>query len=213
MASTLAIVPRHATKPYVDTTDTVERMEELASGPRGEQSLRLRMTVEDIVRHVKPKDRLSQAAAIYDWFRRRWSYINDPDEVELVKDPERILEEIATKGRALGDCDDASTFLAAACRTIGVPAEFVRVGFRKPGLSGPGKLSHVFTVVRDQYNRPVVIDPVAASRTPRMLRQASQAVHGLAPEGLAGGEDWLIAPVVMGLGAFLLVSMSWSGGR
>lgn len=173
----LADVPRHAVQPYRGTTDTVREMQRLAKGPRGEMSMRLRATVEDIVREVQPRDRLSQLAAIYDWFNRRFHYVNDPVEVELVKDPERLLEEIAKHGHAMGDCDDASTFLYAAPRTIGITTQFARVGFKKRPMAG-SQYTHVFTVAWDQYRRPIVLDPVAGQRTPRMIQRVKHSVMG-----------------------------------
>ena len=172
----LAIIPAHTTVPYTSTTDTVRRMDQLASGSRGELSPKVRLTVENVIREVEAKDRLSQMAALYDWLKAHWSYVNDPIEVELVKDPERILEEIEKHGRALGDCDDASTFLVAACRTIGIPATFTRVGF--DGSLGDS-YSHVYAVATDQHGRQVVLDPVAGPRTREMLGKAKKSISGL----------------------------------
>jgi len=173
----LSIVPAHQTTPYVSTTDTVRRMDQLASGPRGEMSQKVRMTVENVIREVQAKDKLSQMAAIYAWFLKNWSYVNDPIEVELVKDPERLLEEIEKHGKALGDCDDASTFLVAACRTIGIPATFSRVGFDKNQLGD--NYSHVYAVAKDQYGHHVVLDPVAGPKTREMLGRAKHSAMGL----------------------------------
>jgi len=183
----LATVPSYTQRPYVDTYDTIKRMEGLAASPRGEKSLRLRMTVEDVIRHVAPKDRLSQMIAIYDWFMCNWSYVNDPTEVELVKDPERILEEITKKGRALGDCDDAALFMACALRTIGIPTRFARATFTREGAAavrqgfrGPDDPhSHVFVIARDQHGRDIVIDPVADAHTGEMLGRITEATIGL----------------------------------
>ncbi len=141
-------------------------------------SLRLRATVEDIVREVRQRDRLSQLAAIYDWFNHHFRYVNDPVQVELVKDPERLLEEIAQHGSAMGDCDDASTFLFAAPRTIGITTQFARVGFKSQKPMAGSQYTHVFTVGWDQYKRPIVLDPVAGPRTPRMIRRVKQSVMG-----------------------------------
>jgi transglutaminase-like putative cysteine protease len=154
-------------------------MNRLARGPRGELSLKLRSTVEDIIRDVRQRDRLSQLAAIYDWFNRRFHYVNDPVQVELVKDPERLLEEIAKHGTAMGDCDDASTFLFAAPRTIGITTQFARVGFKDRPMGGKGsQYTHVFAVAWDQHKRPIVLDPVAGPRTPRMIQRVKQSVMG-----------------------------------
>jgi transglutaminase-like putative cysteine protease len=217
--ASLALVPQHTRVPYRGTTDTVANMQRLSASPRGECSLRLRMTVEEIVRDLPARDRLSQMAAIYDWLNRHWSYLNDPVEDELVKDPERFLEEIASKGRALGDCDDAATFLHAAFRTIGIPAEFARAGFGQHRGLGD-KYTHVFVVAPDQYGRRIVVDPVAGARTGEMVARATRSVVGTTRggadlarlDGLSGGEDLLVAPVVIALGAFFLLSMAWSGG-
>lgn len=168
-------LPAHRTLPYKDTDDTIRRMYEVIKGPRGEKSLRVRLATENIVRRITPRDRLSQLAAIYNWFEPRYHFINDPIEVELVKDPERLLEEIASTGIAIGDCDDASTFLATLPRTLGIPTVLVRTGFRDapPGrLEGP--YTHVLVIARDQYRRPIVLDPVAGQRSREMLGRVRQ---------------------------------------
>ena len=139
--------------------------------------MKLRMTVEDIVSGVEPRDRVSQLAAIYAWFNDHFHYINDPVEVELVKDPERLLEEIERRNVAMGDCDDAATFLFAAPRTIGIPTEFLRVGFKANAPMG-GRLTHVLVCATDQYGRRVLLDPVAGKRVPNMVERVKHAVRG-----------------------------------
>jgi len=197
MVQALATVPSHLSEPYSDTTGTVARMMELARGPRGELSLRLRMTVEGIVRYVQPRDRLSQLAAIYDWFDKHFRYVNDPLGVELVKDPERLLEEIAEHGVAVGDCDDASTFLYAAPRTIGIPTEFTRANF-KAGQS----YSHVFAMAQDQHGRWIVLDPVAGPKTGEMIGRIKSMALGLG--AFTADDSRLVAASVGGLAGVLL---------
>lgn len=206
MVKALATVPSHSTEPYTDTDATVRRMMELASGPRGELSLRLRMTVEGIIRYVEPRDRLSQIAAIYDWFNTRFRYVNDPVGVELVKDPERLLEEIAEHGVAVGDCDDASTFLYAAPRAAGITTEFVRANF-KPGQS----YSHVFAMAQDQHGRWVVLDPVAGIRTGEMLGRIRNMALGLG--AFSSHDSQLVAAGVGGLAGALVGGHFDTGNR
>lgn len=168
-------VPKHWTFPYKDTDGTIKRMYDFIEGPRGEKSLRLRLTIEEIIRGINPRDKLSQLVAIYHWFNRRFHFVNDPIQVELVKDPERLLEEISARGIAIGDCDDASTFLGAAPRTLGIPTRLVRTGFRdvpKGRLEGP--FTHVLVVAQDQWKRPIVLDPVAGRRSREMLGRVRQ---------------------------------------
>jgi len=168
-------VPPHRSLPYTDTDGTIRRMYELIQGPRGEKSLKVRLTVEEIIRGVRPRDRLSQLIAIYNWFNRRYHFVNDPIEVELVKDAQRIIEEIESRGIAIGDCDDASIFLGTAPRVLGIPTQLVRTGFKDtpPGrLEGP--FTHVMVVARDQWKRPIVLDPVAGPRSKEMLGRVKQ---------------------------------------
>ncbi len=161
--------------PYQGTGDTVQKMLELVSGPRGEQSLKLRQWTEDTVRYVTPRDKLSQLMAIYDAFNARFSYLNDPRQAEYVKDPERLLDELQQTGVALGDCDDAATFLAAAPRTIGISTGLIRVGFQPL----EGRYSHVLAIGHDQHGRRIALDPVAGKNTSEMLgRIKTMAYNG-----------------------------------
>lgn len=169
----------YTNEPYAGTGHTVEAMERLARGRRGELSVALRFVLEDIIRYVNPRDQLSLLAALYNWFDRHYHFVKDPKGREQVKDPVRILAEIIRKGRAVGDCDDASTFLTASSRALGNEARLVRTGFRDPTPeqqmgSEAGRYSHVLSVSYDQYGRPIVIDPVAGRRTPRMLKRVRQ---------------------------------------
>lgn len=166
--------PAYTLEPYQSTDRTIEVMEYTAGGERGEQAIPLRLAVEDVIRRVPPRDKLSQIAAIYHWFTKRYTFVPDPIKVEYVKDPMRLLEEIVNKGRCLGDCDDASTFLAAAPRTIGIQTTFVRTGFRRSnGFSAPS-LTHVLAVARDQHGHPIVMDPVAGIHTRQMLGRVTR---------------------------------------
>jgi len=178
----LPSMPPHVSTRYGGTGKTVESMRDLAEGERGAKSLELRLVLENLIRNLNPRDRLSQLAAIYNWFDRHYHFVTDPLKVEQVKDPVRILEEIREYNRALGDCDDATTFLSAAGQALGSKMKIVRSGFRPRQLGAESKrFTHVFVVGYDQYGRPIVLDPVAGRRTSRMLRRvrqfASTGVH------------------------------------
>jgi Transglutaminase-like superfamily len=170
----LEAAPPVRIEPYTGTDRTVQAMEEMASGKRGEQAIPLRLVIENVIRYVPPRDQLSQIAAIYHWFLPRYTFVPDPPKVEYVKDPMRMLGEIAQRGRALGDCDDASTFFLAAPRTIGIHTRLVRAGFRKPVNGRQPALTHVLAVARDQHGRGIVLDPVAGVRTREMLGRVTR---------------------------------------
>jgi hypothetical protein len=119
-------------------------------------------------------------AAIYYWLTGRFHFTNDPEDAEQVKDPARLLEEIERTGVALGDCDDASTFLRGALGCIGIKSDFVRTGFQDAPLRGMDPpLTHVLAIGVDQYGRKVVLDPVAGQRTVRMIAQSRAPRRGL----------------------------------
>ena len=189
-------LPSKIDLPYRGTPQTVVKMFQAANGPRGQKSFRVRCRVEEVIRHIRPKDYLSEIMAVYLWTcGTEFRYTRDPERVELVKDPERLLDELEGRGVALGDCDDLATFLIAALGSIGCTCRIVTVGFTKPGealpdkrvLSEPGmhlvtsphpRLSGPFTHVFAQVKRPggswVTVDPVAGPRTRRMHSRVKQ---------------------------------------
>lgn len=127
--------------------------------------MRVRSLAETITRELQPKDYLGEILAIRNFATEHIRYVNDPLHVELVKDPERLIEEMAAHGKAAGDCDDIACFIGTLALCVGRMAEFVVVGFE-----GPGSYSHVFTrVLEPKSNNWIVCDPVAGSQESRML--------------------------------------------
>lgn len=182
---------------YRGTPQTVREMILLANGDRGQKSFKLRERVEDVIRHVRPRDYWSEVLAIYYWTcGPQFRYTRDPLRVEQVKDPLRMLWEIDTKGAALGDCDDLATFIMACIGAIGGEARIVTVGFRpvngrtprgtsmnEPDLNLitsphprlPGPFSHVFCQAKKPRGGWVTLDPVAGPRTESMHNRVKQA--------------------------------------
>ena len=108
------------TMEYTGTPQTVLEMFRVADGDRGQKSFRLRETVENVIRYVRPKDYWSEVLAIYYWAcGPQFRYTRDPAKVEQIKDPLRMLDEIEKYGSTLIDCDEFATFLRAAIGTIG----------------------------------------------------------------------------------------------
>lgn len=70
-----------------------------------------------------------------------WRFVRDPTGIELLHRPERLLDQIAAGGYAIGDCDDAAILGAALGKAVGFSARFVVLGFFGPR----GPFSHVYT--------------------------------------------------------------------
>jgi hypothetical protein len=151
------------------TPQTIKLMKEYAIGNEGERSFMVRQAAEAIVRHISPKDYLSEILALYGWVRSpALRYTNDALHVEQVKSPQRILMEVATMGASLVDCDDLATLVAAMALTLGRRPQFVIVGFGAPGV-----YTHVFVRILEPRSKEwIIVDPVAGSRDAEMARRA-----------------------------------------
>lgn len=149
--------------------DTLNKMREQAWGPRGEQSMRVRTLTEDVVSGVRPKDYLSEILAVRNFGMTHLRYLNDPLHVELIKDPERIADEVRANGIALLDCDEIAEMIATMLMQLGRVAEYVVVGF-----GAPGDYSHVFTRCKEpKSGQWIVCDPVAGSDERTMLSRVT----------------------------------------
>lgn len=161
-------------EPYRGTDHTVQRMIELMLGDRGERSLKVRRHTEQIVVNVRPKDYSSEMIAICRWWGNAGRYTRDPLHVEMLRDPERLVDDAAA-GKLAMDCDEYATAIGAGCLVLGTRVQIVTVGFR-PRLPGMSKVhTHVF--VRGQDPRTKiwwVLDPVAGRRTAGMLKKVKQ---------------------------------------
>jgi len=173
------------TEPYRGTDHTVAVMIQLAKGlvdPRamvqgalqGERSIKFRRHTEQIINNLRPKDYTSEIIAISRWWGNAGRYTRDPLHVELIRSPDRLLND-ALAGRAALDCDDLALAIATSCLTIGARAQFVTVGF-KPRLPGQPKIhTHVFARAQDPKSKVWwVLDPVAGRKTGSMLQRVKQ---------------------------------------
>lgn len=97
----------------------------------------------------------SHANTVAQWVMRKMVYLPDPDGGEFVQTPLVLLNAIAKKGVAYGDCDDHVVLLGAMLTSIGIPSRAVAVK-----LHGADHYNHV--VVEHLHNgEPVLIDPCA----------------------------------------------------
>lgn len=165
----LSLSPPHQITGFRGPTDTLAKMVEVAQGPRGEQSLFVRSVVEQVMGRLQPKDYLGEILAINNWVAEKVVYLNDPMHLELVKDPQRLCEEIFERGQARGDCDDIAVLMSTMALLVGRHAQFVVVGFGESG-----SYSHVFSRIQDpRSGKWIVCDPVAGSDVASMLKRVT----------------------------------------
>ena len=125
------------TEPYRGTDHTVAVMIQLAKGlvdPRamvqnalqGERSIRFRRHTEQIINNLRPKDYTSEIIAISRWWGNAGRYTRDPLHVELIRSPDRLLDD-ALAGRLLVDCFPEGTLVLRDDYTF-LPIEHARAG-------------------------------------------------------------------------------------
>lgn len=156
--------------PYGGVAHSIDAMLRATEGPRGATAPAVRFLAEHIVRHVAPKDYLSEVLAIRYWVNSHVPYLRDPATVEWLRDPLALIEEIQATGQngKLGivraDCDEIAMLCASLAMAVGNECDFVPVGF----LTG-GAPTHVLCRVHvHKAPAPVIIDPVAGTREAKM---------------------------------------------
>jgi len=161
------------TEPYRGTPHTVARMVELVKGSRGEKSIRVRRHAEQIVGGLRAKDYSSEVVGINYWWAQNGRYTRDPVHVEMLRDPERLVDD-ALSGKLSLDCDEYATAIGCSCLCIGAEIEFVTVAFKPPRGGRPAPHSHVFVRSKDPRTGVWwVLDPVAGRKTTEMLSRVT----------------------------------------
>ncbi len=135
-----------------------------------------RELAEMVCEGLDSKDYTSEYLALYQFLLQRTRYMRDPRRTELVRAPYLISQQIMNGHRPSLDCDDLSCWLAAAVLSIGGRAEFVTCAFSRLMYGDQPQYSHVFMHALEPRTRAlIVLDPVAAEKTPQMLRRIKQA--------------------------------------
>lgn len=167
-------------------------MVDQTQGARGATGSLVRFTTEQVCAYVAAKDYLSEVLAIRYWANYHAPYFRDPKNVEWIRDPSALIEQMARqavyqgatmptsiagiaqlvasdpRARVRCDCDEVASLLAAMAMCAGNRADFVTAGFG----AKPDPHSHVFTRVEIPKvpGQFLVIDPVAGTREEFMLR-------------------------------------------
>lgn len=131
-----------------------------------------RKLAEAVCEGLDSKDYTSEYLALYYFLLQHTRYMRDPRRTELVRAPHVISKQILQGFRPSIDCDDATTWLGAAILAVGGQAEFCTVAFQHMFFDGQRQYSHVFPrAIEPRTKTKIVLDPVAADKTPQMLRR------------------------------------------
>lgn len=106
----------------------------------GSKDFYVRQKAIDIFRlfRVRPKDRLGEVRALFEWVRRNIRYTRDIWQVETLHTARRMLELRA------GDCDDMTILLGAMLMSTGHPVRLVLAGYHP---AKPHAYSHIYPEV------------------------------------------------------------------
>lgn len=120
------------------TEKTINEMQKLVTHHK--RSWPVRVQLGQIIWNsgVEPKDYYGYAKAIYEFCRDEIRYVFDPNGVEMIETPERILES------KIADCDSIVVLMASLFESAGLPARFKTV---KADKNRPDEWSHIFLEV------------------------------------------------------------------
>lgn len=140
----------------------------------------LRGLAEQICAKIESGSYNDEIMALYCWVRQNVAYRKDIVDVEYVRAPQRLIDDVKRNGQAQGDCDDMACLLASLCMTLGHEARFVVLS-----LDGGGPNHVVCQVcVRGGAGHGgassgerlwVTLDPVADENTARMHTRVTNA--------------------------------------
>jgi transglutaminase-like putative cysteine protease len=116
----------------------------------GAKDLMVRQCAIEIFRRsgVRPKDRMGEIVALFNFVRRKIRYVRDIWRVETLHAARRVLELKA------GDCDDMTILLGAMLLSTGHPVRLILAGFQP---TRPHVYTHIYPEVHVR-GRWVAID-------------------------------------------------------
>jgi len=123
---------------------TVSTLRGLVNQALRDPSAVIRLRAESILGPVTEKDEEGEVSAIYDFVTSVLHYLDDPADIELLKNPVYIDQAVSKQGYFFGDCDDASGYLAALLKSVGYQVMFVIV---TPEKADGNEWRHIFVRV------------------------------------------------------------------
>lgn len=106
---------------------TVGRIKGIVLQSLTDPASRIRLRAESLLSASAERDSLGEIESIFYWVQNRLHYVNDPVDIELLKNPILIDDSITQTGYFMGDCDDVSGYLAALLKSVGYHVNLVIV--------------------------------------------------------------------------------------
>lgn len=86
-------------------------------------------TAHRIVVGETPRNTEGYALAIREWLRDNFRFVPDSRDVDTMRDPHKLLLQLAADGKMTGDCDDLAMLAAAFGLAVGLTPRFTVLGF------------------------------------------------------------------------------------
>jgi Transglutaminase-like superfamily len=123
-------------------------------------SLEVRDCAVSIASDCPPGDVDAIIAALDRWMRAHFRFVRDPLGQERLHTPAELLADVARRGAAWADCDDAAILAAALALSIGIPARYVAVAF----LERRAPYAHVWVELQNGGGGWWIVDPTRGSQ-------------------------------------------------
>ena len=129
----------------------------------------VRAFAEEITQKLRSKDTVSEALAFYHAILHHTRYMRDHRNVEYVRAPWVVIQQIRS-GMIPGlDCDDITALLCALAAVTGAECRAVTVAFKNMFFQGKRQYSHVFAQIKEPRTGAwLTLDPVAGDKTQEM---------------------------------------------
>ncbi len=129
----------------------------------------VRMLAEEVSKHLRSKDALSEALAFYNLVLQRTRYMRDPRSVEYVRAPWIVVEQILGGHRPGLDCDDMTALICGMAAITGAECRAVTVAFKNMFYQGRRQYSHVYAQIREpRTGLWIALVPVAGDKFEEM---------------------------------------------
>lgn len=111
------------------TAQTVAAMAELIRA--GALTPAVRQVATEIVAVYPENAAVAQLLGIREWVAEHFQFVRDPSSGELLHDPDHLMRQIATRGVAYGDCDDAAILAGALACAVGFRVALITVALHE----------------------------------------------------------------------------------